>query len=258
MIRLASENSSGLVILFALNELPALKQLMKRKVPDDWSILVFDGRSTDGSQQWLTNNGVNWFEQQSSQGKGNAVREFFSETKKMNYSYYAFMDADCTCLFSDLPKLKNQLIATCSDIVIGTRMKGNQEPGSMNLVSRVANHLASKVLSLRWLKKHSDVQSPFWLFTKKAVEQLQPHLKARYFEIELEMYMEGMKNGLKIDETPIHYRKRVGYSKFKLRYRFRNIYFVYYYFITSLNLHKGILILFFIFSLLAPFLIQLR
>ena len=127
MIRLDSENSSGLVILFALNELPALKQLMKRKVPDDWSILVFDGRSTDGSQQWLTNNGVNWFEQQSSQGKGNAIREFFSETKKMNYSYYAFMDADCTCLFSDLPKLKTQLDATSSDIIIGTRMKGFRE-----------------------------------------------------------------------------------------------------------------------------------
>ncbi|MHA1912143.1 MAG: glycosyltransferase family 2 protein [Candidatus Kariarchaeaceae archaeon] len=255
---MVSEKSSGLVILFALNELPALKQLLKKKVPDNWSILIFDGKSTDGSQQWLTDNGVNWLEQQSSLGKGNAVREVISQIKNMNYSYYAFMDADCTCLFSDLPKLKTQITATCSDIVIGTRMKGYRESGSMNFISWIANHLASKVLSLRWLKKHSDVQSPFWLFKKNTLEHLQPYLKSQYFEIELEMYMEGMKNGLKIDEVPIHYRQRVGYSKFKLRYRLRNIYYVYYYFITSFNLHKGILILCFFLSLLAAFFIQLR
>ena len=257
MIRLNSENSSSLVILFALNELPALKQLIKRKIPEDWSILIFDGRSTDGSQQWLTKHGVNWLEQQSPLGKGTAVREASSEIKKMNYSYYAFMDADCTCLFSDLPRLKNQLIATDSDIIIGNRVRGYREPGSMSLVLWIANHFASRILSFRWMKKHSDIQSPFWLLKKSAVEHLQPHLKARFFEIELEMYMKGMKNGLKIDEAPINFLRRVGHSKFKRKYRFRNIYFFYYYLITSLNLHKGILLLLFI-SLLAPFLIHLR
>jgi dolichol-phosphate mannosyltransferase len=72
-------------------------------------------------------------------------------------------------------------------------------------------------------QKLSDIQTGYWVLNRRAVETVLPNLVAKGFDIEYDMLYNAWKSGLKIRETPVTFRRRIGDTKFRIRHRLRQI-----------------------------------
>ena len=70
-----------------------------------------------------------------------------------------------------------------------------------------------------------DIQSCYWVFTRKAVETIYPGLSACGFDIEYDIVFNSWKEGLKIGYCPVMIRARKGESKFTKYLRLKQIWF---------------------------------
>ena len=121
-----------------------------------------------------------------------------------------FGDSDGTYDFSEIPYLLDKI--KTSDIVIGSRMKGNMEMGAMAPLHRyVGNPILSKLLNLFFGTNISDCHSGLRAIKKKAYDVLE--LRTSGMEFASEMIIRAAKKNMKISEVPISYSKRVGKSK---------------------------------------------
>ena len=121
-----------------------------------------------------------------------------------------------------------------AEVVLGSRMRGKREKGAMGLFSIFSNFIVSLLLGLRFLRVFTDVQTGYWAFSRKAVATLYPRLKAKGFEIEMEIFVLTFDSGLKCIEVPVRYGKRLGKTKFRLFLRFRNFSYLVYYLLRTL------------------------
>jgi len=97
------------------------------------------------------------------------------------------------------------------DVVIGSRLKGTIEPGAMTRLNVVGNVLLSLLAWALFGARISDVCTGFWGYRSDAIRRLE--LEARGFELEADMFVECVRNGLRIAEIPITYRARADQPK---------------------------------------------
>ncbi|MEM3422840.1 MAG: glycosyltransferase family 2 protein, partial [Candidatus Bilamarchaeaceae archaeon] len=139
-------------------------------------------------------------------GKAMAVREAL---KKINEEYLVMMDSDGSYSIKDISLIIEKLKE--ADVVIGSRLKGSIERGAMAEINRIGNIFLSFLASLIYGKQISDVCSGMWGFRKKAYKQLD--IKAKHFELEVDLFANCAKKNFKIIEVPITYKKRTGKTK---------------------------------------------
>jgi hypothetical protein len=120
-----------------------------------------------------------------------------------------------------------------AEVVLGSRVRGKREKGAMTLFTIFSNVIVSLFLGLRYLRIFTDVQTGYWAFSGKAVATLYSRLKAKGFEIEMEIFVVTLDVGLKCIEVPVGYKKRLGKTKFRLFLRFRNFGYMIYYWLRS-------------------------
>lgn len=144
------------------------------------------------------------------------------EPDKPGYGYayrYAFRqargdvvvmgDADTTYDFESIPRLLEPIIEGNADIVMGSRLQGEIEPGAMPPLHRyVGNPLLTRFLNLFYNAGVSDAHSGFRVFTRDALETLD--LESDGMEFASEMVMDAAARNLVIEEGPITYHDRVG------------------------------------------------
>lgn len=121
-----------------------------------------------------------------------------------------FVDAD----FSDHPEELPQLIAPIAsgdfDLVVGSRILGDREPGALLPQARAGNWFAVRLI--RWLYGHSYTDlGPFRAIRWSALERLQ--MSDPDFGWTAEMQVKAVRRGLRVIEVPVRYRRRVGVSK---------------------------------------------
>jgi glycosyltransferase involved in cell wall biosynthesis len=118
-----------------------------------------------------------------------------------------FLDGDG----SDVPAFMNQLVdpIACGthDFVIGSRTRGQREPGSMNLQQIFAGRLAGLILRLLYRVRYTDM-SPFRAIRRDALERLD--MREQTYGWNLEMQMKAARAGLRILEIPVNHRRRAG------------------------------------------------
>ncbi len=118
-----------------------------------------------------------------------------------------FLDGDG----SDVPAFMNQLVEPVAhgthDFVIGSRTRGQREPGSMNLQQIFAGRLAGFILRLLYGVRYTDM-SPFRAIRRDALERL--YMREETYGWNLEMQMKAARNGLRILEIPVNHRRRAG------------------------------------------------
>jgi glycosyltransferase involved in cell wall biosynthesis len=118
-----------------------------------------------------------------------------------------FLDGDG----SDVPSFMNQLVDPVvhgtQDFVIGSRTRGQREPGSMNLQQIVAGRLAGLILRLLYGVRYTDM-SPFRAIRRDALERLD--MREQTYGWNLEMQMKAARAGLRILEIPVNHRRRAG------------------------------------------------
>ena len=97
------------------------------------------------------------------------------------------------------------------DFVIGSRIRGRREPGSMNPQQLAAGWVAGLLLRLLYGVRYSDM-CPFRAIRRDALESL--GMAEETYGWNLEMQMRAAKAGLRILELPVDHRnRRGGHSK---------------------------------------------
>jgi glycosyltransferase involved in cell wall biosynthesis len=118
-----------------------------------------------------------------------------------------FMDGDG----SDVPAEMNQLLQPIlngdCDFVMGSRMRGKREPGSLLTSQIFAGWLAGVLLKLLYRVSYTDM-GPFRAIKREALNRLQ--MREETYGWNLEMQMRAAQCGLRIREMPISCRKRAG------------------------------------------------
>jgi glycosyltransferase involved in cell wall biosynthesis len=169
------------------------------------AVYVIDGQSTDNTREIAVEKGAQVI-LADGKGKGSAIQLAF---KSITADYAIMVDGDDTYPIEMATEM-TRLLQT-HDVVIGSRFKGTIEPGAMTRLNVAGNKLLSLLARTLFGTDISDVCTGFWGYRSDAVRRLD--LAARGFEIEVDMFAECVRNGLRIAEIPITYRARAGQPK---------------------------------------------
>jgi glycosyltransferase involved in cell wall biosynthesis len=118
-----------------------------------------------------------------------------------------FMDGDGSDVLADLPRLIDPILDDEADFVLGSRIRGHREPGSMLASQLFAAHLVGLLLRLFLGTRYTDM-GPFRAIRRSALEQL--HMSELTYGWNLEMQIKAAHLGLRIREIPVDYRRRLG------------------------------------------------
>ena len=119
------------------------------------------------------------------------------------------MDADGTYDVREMPLLMEALEQGRADLVIGSRLKGSMEKGAMPWYKRrIGNPLLTRILDILFGLKISDAHCGMRALRREALDSLD--LRCEGMEFASEMLVQAARKGLRIEEVPITYRRRVG------------------------------------------------
>lgn len=208
------ENGKTLTVLLpALNEEDGIGEVIDsipvQAIADagySTTILVVDGHSTDRTIEIAREKGAEVVFQKG-RGKGFAVR---SGLESLSSDCLVMMDADRTYPCDVIPTFLD-LLENGADIVMGSRLLGHVEDGSMSDLNRAGNRILSFMASRLYNRVTTDVCTGMWGFTREAVMSLR--LNSSGFEIEAELFAQAAKGNLSVYEVPINYSKRKGAAK---------------------------------------------
>jgi glycosyltransferase involved in cell wall biosynthesis len=118
-----------------------------------------------------------------------------------------FLDGDG----SDCPELMDRIVRPIvenqADFVIGSRLLGQRERGSMNASQIIAGRLAGLLLHLLYGVAYTDM-SPFRAIRRDCFARL--GMREETYGWNLEMQMRAARAGLRIAEVPVNHRCRRG------------------------------------------------
>ena len=121
-----------------------------------------------------------------------------------------FVDGDYSDFAEDMAQLVDPIIAGGCDMVIGSRVLGDSEPGALTPQQRFGNWLATRLIRLIWGVAYTDL-GPFRAIRRVALDQLQ--MRDRNYGWTVEMQIRAAQVGLAVHEVPARYRRRIGTSK---------------------------------------------
>lgn len=198
------------VVIPALDEEESIGAVI-RSIPAPLvsEILVVDNGSTDRTAARALEAGARVV-REPVRGYGRACRAGVDAVSPLA-EVVVFLDGDG----SDCPEVMDRLLAPLAsgthDFVIGSRVRGEREPGSMNLAQLLAGRLAGACLRLLYGVRYTDM-CPFRAIRRDALAGL--GMREETYGWNLEMQMKAARRGLRILELPVpHRRRRGGRSK---------------------------------------------
>ena len=167
-------------------------------------VIVVDNNSNDKTAEIAKKRGVIVL-QEHKQGKAHAIKRGFEHIKT---NFVVMLDADNTYDPQDAKKLLKPLMEDKADVVLGSRILGKREKGSISHFNLFGNYLLSFFASLLF-SNVSDVCTGYWAFKKNVIDQfLQEGINSDGFDLEVEMFSKISKNKFRVIEIPILYKKR--------------------------------------------------
>ncbi len=121
-----------------------------------------------------------------------------------------FIDADYSDHPEELPRVVAPILAGEAEVVIGSRVLGEREPGALMPQARAGNLVACTLIRLLYGHRYTDL-GPFRAIRWQAFEQLA--MNDPDFGWTAEMQVKALRAGLRVTEVPVSYRKRIGVSK---------------------------------------------
>lgn len=172
-------------------------------------IHVFDNNSSDRTQERALDAGAS-VHFVASQGKGWTVRSMFRD---VDADVYIMADGDDTYPADRAMELMGPVISGIADMVVGTRLQ-NYDDHAFRRLHKFGNNLVLRSINMLFRAKLSDVLSGYRVFSRRFVKTM-PVL-SKGFEIETELTLHALENGLAIKEISIPYGKRPDGSFSKL------------------------------------------
>ena len=194
------------VIIPALNEeepiAGVVREAAETKIPHE--IIVVDNGSTDRTAERARDAGARVVN--APRGYGRACAAGVAALRP-ECNIVVFLDGDG----SDCPEFINQLVdpiaAGTHDFVIGSRTRGQREPGSMNLQQILSGRFAGLIIRLLYRVPYTDM-CPFRAIRRDALERLD--MREQTYGWNIEMQMKVARAGLRILEVPVNHRCRTG------------------------------------------------
>ena len=121
-----------------------------------------------------------------------------------------FIDGDHSDHPEELPDLIRPITEGNYDLVIGSRTRGELEPGSMTPPQVFGNWLATNLIRLFYRYDFTDL-GPFRAIRYPVLREL--GMRDPDFGWTVEMQVRAAKAGLRCIEVPVRYRNRIGTSK---------------------------------------------
>jgi len=196
------------VIIPALDEERSIANVMN-DLPKDIvdEIIVVDNGSSDDTVSVAENAGAKVVKEDV-KGYGAACQKGMSCAGVSDI--IVILDAD----YSDYPEririLLNPIVEQDFDMVLGSRILGNAQKGSLNLPQILGNKLAVYLMAKLTGFKYTDM-GPFRAIKTEKLKDL--NMIDKNFGWNVEMQIKAVKHGLRIKEVPVDYRNRIGKSK---------------------------------------------
>lgn len=195
------------LVIPARNEEEAIGQVVASVVGQVDAVIVADNGSTDKTADIAREYGA-LVVSVPEPGYGRACLAAIDTAG--DFDILVFMDGDASDDPNDLPLLLAPLLAGDADMVIGSRILGDCDPGALTVQQRFGNTLACWLMKLFWGFRFTDL-GPFRAITRSAYDKLD--MQAPTFGWTVEMQVRALKHGLRCKEVPVHYRARIGVSK---------------------------------------------
>ena len=182
--------------------------MYKRQIPDFVDkIVVADNGSRDRTSEVARSAGAKVV-RENEPGYGAACLAGIAALPPVDI--VVFLDGDYSDYPDDMGKLVDPILKDEADLVIGSRVLGGAERGSLTPVQVFGNWLATRLIGLIWGERFTDL-GPFRAVRYAILEALA--MADRNFGWTVEMQVKAAQAGLRCAEVPVRYRRRVGSSK---------------------------------------------
>jgi hypothetical protein len=121
-----------------------------------------------------------------------------------------FLDGDYSDHPDEVTRLLAPIEAGVADFVVGSRIRGDAEPGAMLPQAQVGNRLACALMRWIWGARYTDL-GPFRAL--RFIDLRALGMQDTTFGWTIEMQIKAVEAGLRVAEVPVSYRRRVGVSK---------------------------------------------
>ncbi|MEM6749446.1 MAG: TIGR04282 family arsenosugar biosynthesis glycosyltransferase [Planctomycetota bacterium] len=200
------------VVIPAFNEEGAIGRVLDEVPPGVRRVVVADNASTDGTARVAAEHGA-VVVHEPRRGYGSAclaALRLVAGHPDGPPGVVVFLDGDR----SDYPMQMGRLVAPIAngeaDLVIGSRVLGEAQRGSLNAVQRFGNALSTALLRGLFGVRFSDL-GPFRAVGWRALLSLE--MDDRDWGWTVQMQARAAARGLRCAEVPVDYRKRIGKSK---------------------------------------------
>jgi glycosyltransferase involved in cell wall biosynthesis len=201
-----TDHSAVSVIIPCLNEEaaigPCAAAVLAHGVAE---VIVVDGGSTDATVERATEVGARVVIEQR-RGYGRALLSGIAAMSQ-NATIVLFLDGDGSDRPEMIPAVLEPIERDTADFVLGSRLRGPRERGSLAPAQILAGHLAGYLIYLRYGVRFTDM-SPFRAIRRDMLQSL--GMREETFGWNLEMQMRAAASGLRIAEVPVGQRRRAG------------------------------------------------
>lgn len=121
--------------------------------------------------------------------------------------YWCFLDGDGSDDVGAMRQLVGPIQGGEADFVIGSRMRGTAERGSLNGVQVAAAKMIGLLVKMLYGFRYTDM-GPFRAIRRDCLDAMQMHEMT--YGWNLEMQIKAVKMGLRVVEIPVDYRCRIG------------------------------------------------
>lgn len=199
------------VIIPAFNESKSIGKVIADIPSIVTEIIVVDNASTDNTGDFAKEKGATVL-RENRKGYGYSClkgMDYISKKAKEN-DIIVFLDGDYSDFPAEIKLLISPILSSGFDMVIGSRVLGERQKGSMLFQQIAGNWLATTLIKLFYNAHFTDL-GPFRAITWNALQQI--NMKDKTFGWTVEMQVKAAKLNLKFTEIPVSYRKRIGVSK---------------------------------------------
>jgi len=181
----------------------------------EYEIIVIDDGSTDSTHAYAsevahTNGGTIRVLQHSARlGKGAAL---VAAARDARGKVVVVLDADLEYAPEEIVRLVEPILQGRSEIVFGSRFAGQLD--GMSFAHFLGNRILTKATNPLYSARLTDVMTGYKAFQRTSFDRLKINRSAFTFEVEIAA--KALKLGLRVNEVPITYRRRLaGQSKLR-------------------------------------------
>lgn len=174
-------------------------------------IYVFDNRSTDSTSAQAREAGAEVVPSPK-KGKGFVVQQMFGS---VDADWFIMVDGDATYPASHAQMLLSEAIANGVDMMVGRRVTPKEELGkAYRPMHQFGNQMVCGLIGTAFGSPSQDVFSGYRIFNRSFAKTVP--LRAGGFEIEVEMTLQALSKGYRVEERDVPYGSRPEGSKSKL------------------------------------------